>query len=149
MSIRLRHLSGMRVFVQYVIIIVQKWAMYTHVALVLKESLTHILLKPLIFVRGYSMYLSTTNYIWHVPALGEKFCGKPGTKYPPHKCTFKLFWLLIYFVFFITLLYIIYSNLDCINFIIIDFLFERKILFSAIALVITFFFGMVNCSFKY
>ena len=45
MEIRVQLFSGMRVFLQYVIIIDQSWTIYTYVALVLKETTTTILYK--------------------------------------------------------------------------------------------------------
>ena len=45
LGIRVQLLSGMRVFVNYVIIINQKWTKYTYIVLVLKENMTSILYK--------------------------------------------------------------------------------------------------------
>ena len=44
--IRVKLLSGMRVFVQHGIIIYQNWTIYTYLDLVLKETTTHIPYKP-------------------------------------------------------------------------------------------------------
>ena len=51
LGIRVQPLSGMRGFLQYGIIIHQKWYIYTYVALVLKETTIHILYKSPHFVR--------------------------------------------------------------------------------------------------
>ena len=51
LGIRVKLLSGMKVFIQYVIIIYQNWTIYMYVALVLKETTTDILYKFPNFVR--------------------------------------------------------------------------------------------------
>ena len=72
MGIRLQLLSAIRCIVEYVIIIFQNLTIYKYVALVIKETTTHktwyyvitYFTNNLIFVRSYSMCLSTTNSVY-------------------------------------------------------------------------------------
>ena len=83
----------------------------------------------------------------HVTGLGEKFCNYPGTDF--FDSTLHLVIIVVScFVFFITLLLIIFSNSNRINLTPIDFLFGRQIIFSDINPVTSFFLEMVSCYFK-
>ena len=81
----------------------------------------------------------------HVLVLGEKICDNPSTEFFCPTLIFQYFVLLSCFVFFNILLFIIFSNPDSVNFIIIFPLFGRQIFSAAIAPVISFFPEMIIC----
>ena len=71
----------------------------------------------------------------------------PGTGFSHSTINFQNFILVSCYVF-ITLLFIIFSNSDCINLIIVVFLFGIQVI-SAIDTVIIFFLEMVSCYLKF
>ena len=93
------------------------------------------------------LFYKVQVYICHVPGFREKFVTDPGT-YFFLSTVFKKIVLVSCYVFFITLLFVIFSNCYRINFFIIVFLFGRKIFFSAITSIISLLLEMVSCYFK-
>ena len=91
-----------------------------------QTSITVTSNSPIIYSSLFSSFFFSGR---HVPGLGEKFCNEPGTNFSPLYFTFFRVLTGKLFHFFITLLFIISSNRDRVNFISIIFLFGREIIF--------------------
>ena len=110
-----------------------------------QTSITVTSNSPIIYSSLFSSFFFSGR---HVPGLGEKFCNEPGTNFSPLYFTFFRVLTGKLFHFFITLLFIIFSNCDRINFIIIFFLSGKQTFFAAIAPVISLLLEMVSCYFN-
>ena len=100
-------------------------------------------------IKSYGCIFLESQGSGHVPGSGGKFFNDPCTEFFCSTLHFLNFCTGKFFGFFHYFNFRLFSNHDCINFVIIVFLFGRKIVLSYIDPVVSFFLEMVSCYLKF